>query len=234
MPFTQIEAISLFGDPETGHATADTNEPLYSLSHSTTRLAIDIVILPPEQVMDLAIEWNKHLAKKHLQSILLGKTISLPHISLLMGCLAKNQMASAHAALTDIANGTKSLDLRITRNRDVGEVTSPVVTLDIESTPALLSLHENIVDTFKSLLTQDAKASEIDDTPPITHSSLKWISNFMADQCHENFWPHITVGHGNSEKVQTEYNFTATRLAIFHLGNHCTCKTLLFETTLKD
>ncbi|MEP6738659.1 MAG: hypothetical protein ABJA70_24255, partial [Chryseolinea sp.] len=121
MPFTQVEAISLFGDPETGNATANTNEPLYSLSHNTTRLAIDIVILPPEPVMDLAIEWNKYLAKKHLQPILLGKTVSLPHISLLMGCLTENQIPSAHAVLTDIANGTKSLDLRITRNRDVGE-----------------------------------------------------------------------------------------------------------------
>ena len=184
--------------------------------------------------MDLVLEWNSVLCKDRPSNIVLDKMNCLPHISIAMGCLPADQLEHAYGILQSIANQHHVLELRVPHIKTVG--TTPgdnIVTFDIDLSQELAGLHESIVTAFRSLLTQDATEADMNDLPPIDTSTLDWINHYIPHHCFGNFWPHITVGFGESPNIFQPYSFQASRLAICHLGNHCTCRSILGEVFLK-
>ena len=198
------------------------------------RYAVNVAILPPEPVMDLALEWNKKLVKNRAANITLDKTNFMPHVSLVMGCLRADQLDRANEILQSIAGRHKTLDLKIPHIRTVNTSSGDtVITFDINPTDELTKLHESVVNAFKPLLTQDAISDDVHGPPPINNAALNWINNYVPHHCFDHFWPHITIGFGESPGHVTSSSFQASRLAICHLGNHCTCRNILGETSLR-
>jgi len=197
------------------------------------RFAIDVVILPPDNITDIAIEYNKRLRASIPENIELGKARYLPHISLLMGCLALDQLELITSRLDAIAKVHEILELSISNIRTDDSAAHGVVSFEIARTEQLVRLHESIVNSFRPFLTQDAKASDLADPPPIKDSTLQWVNKFIPHACLENFWPHITLGFGeNRWNGITPISFQGSRLALCHLGNHCTCAEVLAEVSL--
>ena len=154
---------------------------------------------------------------------------------MVMGCIRENQLAQANALLQSIAS-------QHSRSRTRGaHISGPlklasgnsVITLDINPTRELSALHESIVNIFQPLLTQDADEAAINDLPPISSDAIAWINHYIPDQCFDNFWPHITLGFGDPPSRFQPISFRGSRLAICHLGNYCTCRTILAEAILK-
>ncbi len=56
------------------------------------KIAIDVVLLPSEEMMNKAIEINKELLKNNEDKIILDKEKCLPHISLCMGCIEEDKI----------------------------------------------------------------------------------------------------------------------------------------------
>ena len=204
-------------------------------SHSDpARCAVNFVILPPDHAMDVAISLNKRACKESY--IFLDRDKSFPHVSLLMGCLRLDQIKQAEIMLKAIASQHKKMTLSITHMRIVNVPTGDIMTLDIDPYDKLQLLHESLANDFAPLLSKDAMEADIFDSSPPA-STLDWINGYIPNSCFENFWPHITVGYMKdnalSEKVEP-FTFLASRLAICHLGNYCTCKRILTETRLAD
>ena len=198
------------------------------------RYAINVVILPPDSVMDLVLEWNKKLLKNRTPNISLDKINFLPHISLAMGCLRADQLVRANSILQTLAPQHKKLELKIPHIRTVNTSSGDsVITFDINLTDELARLHEAVVTAFKPLLTQDATQDDVHGPPPVTAASLNWINNYIPHHCFDHYWPHITLGFGESPGHIQSSSFQVSRLAICHLGNHCTCRSILGEVPLK-
>ena len=198
------------------------------------KIAINVVILPPDPVMDLALEWNRMLRENRPTNITLGKSKYLPHISIVMGCIHAHQFDRANAMLQSIATQHRTLELQVPEIRTVSSASgNKVISIDIMLTQELSALHESIVDAFRPLLTQDADDAAINDSPPISSDAVHWINHYIPDRCFDAFWPHITLGFGDPPATFQPISFFASRLAICHLGNHCTCSTILAETSLK-
>lgn len=193
--------------------------------------AIDVVILPPEPLMDLAISWNRHLATLDPQDIHLDKTSTLPHISLLMGCIGKADLPHAKALLAQAAKSWSPIPITVTGIQYTA-ASHPVAALDVALSERILQAQRELIEIFNPLFRQAGEA-DLFDPPPIRPSSVEWINRFIQDQSGERFWPHITLGHGRMSKVQEEATFVATRIAIAHLGNHCTCRSILAEVSLR-
>jgi hypothetical protein len=197
------------------------------------RFAVNIAILPPDPVMDVALQWNQALCKIRPGNIVLSKTRYFPHISLAMGCLSSDTLEQAKGILQSIAKKHAVMELRTPRIKTSDTAYSdPVVAFDIEPCDALIALHVSVVSDFTSLLTQDATEADLDDPPPIAPDALDWINSYIPQYSHPHFWPHITVGFGVLPNPFNSFAFTASRLALCHLGNHCTCARILTEVLL--
>lgn len=197
------------------------------------RFAVDVVILPPDPVMDLALEWNQLLCNTHPTNIVLDKLHYLPHITMAMGCLPADQLEHANALLQSIASRHHVLELQVPHLKTVDTSSGDtIVTFDIDLSTELAALHESIVTAFSPLLSRDVTEADIYDPPPIEPSALDWINHYIPHYCFQHFWPHITLGFGEAPANFKAYSFKASRLAICHLGNHCTCRSILGEAFL--
>lgn len=184
--------------------------------------------------MDLALEWNQILCKARPANIALGKLQYLPHISIVMGCIQEDRLGQANELLQSTAAEHSALALQVPAIRTVASASgNSVIALDIAHTEGLAALHGSIVAAFRPLLTQDADEASINDIPPISSDAIAWINHYIPDQCFDHFWPHITLGFGDPPPTFHPISFQGSRLAICHLGNYCTCRTILAEANLK-
>lgn len=192
------------------------------------KLAIDIVIIPPEPVIDFILECNRSLLQTRADNIILGKTQNLPHISLAMGCLPEDHISQLVTLLQSVAASQAILELPISGIKSNRTATGDtVVSLDVGLIPELRRLHESIVAAVTPLLSGNATEGDLLDFPPITPATLEWINQYIPLHSYQHFWPHITLGFGTYPAVIKPFSFPATQLAIVHLGNHCTCKKVL-------
>ena len=195
-----------------------------------SKIAVDVVLLPGEEVTRRAIEANTELIKKAGRKIVLSKENCLPHISLAMGCIDRNDIEAISKVLERIAieYAAEAAKLSITgvhiTTNSVGEKVSAFI---VEKTKGLQLLHEKVMKTLKPYLSYDVSADMIYGTEQVADSTLLWIRNYPDKSSFENFLPHITIGYGETEPIESPMSFTASRLALCHLGNHCTCRQIL-------
>ena len=183
--------------------------------------------------------------------IVLDKKNCLPHISLAMGCVNEKDIADIEKVLLTIAKGprfagTKQysleqlsvIDIRVGTN-SAGEKVS---VFRIERTKTFQLLHEEIMARLAPYFSYDVTADMIFSPPEAGESTLLWIKNYPDKSSFENFSPHITIGYGeindysfgSREAGSLPIKFTASKLALCHLGNHCTCRKILASAELES
>ena len=198
-----------------------------------SRKAVDVVLLPDEAMANKAIEVNADLVKKFGNKIVLNKENCLPHISMAMGCLEETYITSVEKVLREIANETLLPDLRVvgiqTSENSKGETVS---VFEVEKTPQLQSLHEKVMEKLAPYLTSDVTEDMMYGNEDVAASTLLWIKNYRQKSSFENFFPHITIGYGQVENQVLPETFSASQLALCHLGNHCTCRKILVSIGL--
>ena len=197
------------------------------------KIAVDVVLLPSQEVTNQAIEANKKLLKQYADRIILDKENCLPHISLAMGCMDEQDIPDIEKILHIIADKHNPgqlniLGINIERN-SVGEKVSA---FKIEKTERLQSLHEEVMRRMTRYFSYDVTAKVVISPPAASESTLLWIKNYPEKSAFENFFPHITIGYGQLDDFSFTAKFTASKLALCHLGNHCTCRKVLAAVVL--
>lgn len=185
--------------------------------------------------MDTAIEANAELVEKFRGKIVLNKENCLPHISLAMGCVDEGDINAIEKVLEEIAEQSSLGNLKV-----VGIVVSTnakgeeVSVFEVEKTEQLQSLHEKAMDKLAGYLSYDVTEDMIYPSGEISESTLMWIKNYRVKSSFANFLPHITIGYGRMENQPFPVEFTTSKLALCHLGNHCTCRKILVSIGLKN
>lgn len=197
-------------------------------------IAVDVVLLPTEEMADKAIAANKELLKQYAHKIVLDKENCLPHISLAMGCIDERNIEEIDKILKTAAKesslGQLSAVCIHTESNRAGEKVS---VLEIEKTEALQSLHEEVMKRLEPYFSYDVEANMVLSSSETGESTLDWIKNYPEKSSFENFSPHITIGYGEINNFSFPIKFTVSKLALCHLGNHCTCRKILASTNLK-
>ena len=197
------------------------------------RKAVDVVLLPTEAMMDRAIEVNAELAKKFGKKIVLNKENCLPHISLAMGCVDEKDIADVEKVLKRIAEQYPLGDLRVIGiGVTVNLVGEKVSDFEVGKTEELQLLHEEVMEKLSPYLIANATADMIAGTE-VEESTLLWIKNYPEKSSFSNFLPHITIGYGEMNNFSFPIKFGVSRLALCHLGNHCTCREIILSIKLK-
>ena len=199
------------------------------------KIAVDVVLLPSEEVAETAIRANRELLKQCPDRIILDEENCLPHISLAMGCIEESAIADIEAILGTIAEQRslgllRSLGIHVGTN-SAGEKVSVV---PLETTEPLKSLHEEVMQTLAAYFSYDVTADMVLSPSPACESTLLWIRDYHENSSFERFFPHITIGYGQIDDFTFPGEFTASRLALCHLGNHCTCRRILASAEISS
>jgi len=181
-----------------------------------------------------AIKANRKLLKQASGRIVLDKDNCLPHISLSMGCIDQKDIVDIEKVLKAIAKRycvqeLKVIGIRVGTN-SVGEKVS---VFQIEKTEPLQLLHEEVMRSLMPYFRYDVTAETVLSPPKAEESTLLWIRGYAEKAGFENFFPHITIGYGEIDNFSFPVKFAASRLALCHLGNHCTCRKVLVSAELK-
>jgi len=197
-------------------------------------IATDVVLLPDAAMTDQAIALNRMLVGKDAREITLEAGRCLPHISLAMGCIDESDVEPIAGWLQRLAGQTPVREL------DVAGVIIPTnargqkaTLLEVKKSRALQALHEMVMTTLESYFRYEASAAMIYDDV-VAETTLEWIRAYREKAAFERFLPHITIGYGElPTQLSLPSGFGVSKLALCHLGNHCTCRKVLAFASLE-
>jgi len=197
------------------------------------KYAVDVVLLPTDDIMLRAIELNRELVRSNPSKIMLDRDTCVPHISLSMGVLDDGMREPFQSELVKIAERYTSMQLRCegiyTEEIPTGEKVSGIA---IGGTDELYVLHTDVMKLSEKYLTYDAVPDTVYSPPSVDEITLQFINSYRKKSAYKNFRPHITLGVGEMYDPDFSVQFTASKLALFHLGNYCTCRKKFFEIGL--
>jgi 2'-5' RNA ligase len=151
---------------------------------------------------------------------------------LAMGCIEERDISSIEKVLELIAGeslpGSLTISYIRTSTNSRGEIVS---VFEIKKTKELQSLHEKVMKKVELFFSYNVTEDMIYDAD-VAESTLLWIKNYPEKASFANFLPHITIGYGQIKNGPFPIEFTASRLAVCRLGNHCTCRKILISVDL--
>jgi len=189
------------------------------------RYAFGVVLLPSPKVSILAMLLNARLKSR---KIVLEEGGQLPHISLAMGVVEENKLASMKAALTNASVALSpvglSTEIKGFWKARISEEEA-FVGLGITRTGRLGHLQRAVMDAISKFATHDAELPDLFGPHPAP-VTLTWVNGFR-EMSGDAFSPHITLGVGEKTELEDRIRFpfasTADTIALFHLGSLCTC-----------
>lgn len=199
------------------------------------QIVVDIVLLPEQTVSNWAIEINRTLIQQGNAEIQLHPQNCLPHISLAMGCLNHKDIPVLGSLLTTTwqqqpVTVLESYGVVITNNSQGGFISS----LALNLTTPLQQLHEHVMHISAAYLHYDCIESHMfAGDHSIAESAIQWVSAYPRKSSFQYFQPHITLGFGTLYTNTYPETFASSALAICHLGNHCTCREVLWSLDMK-
>ncbi|MBW3019766.1 2'-5' RNA ligase family protein [Candidatus Woesearchaeota archaeon] len=203
------------------------------------KIAIDVVLLPPEEIMDLCIEVNEKAFKKGKGRHKLNKVNCVPHISLTMGCVYDDKLPCMIRDLGKISAATEPLTLKITGVEMYGPEGERRGFLKINVPKKLRELHNEIhYRIARHVVNCDGPYVLVDgESTGISDSSKEMLNKHSKTQFGDDYNPHLTLCCYDSDKfckdLKFPISFNVSKIALFQLGDGCTCKKLLNEFSLE-
>jgi len=197
------------------------------------KIAINIVLLPTKRMINKIIVINKKLLKTNKNKIILGDKINLPHISLCMGGVHENEVDKVIKEVDIISNNFSQFNFKGKLKAQISSNNEKITWLVILNKKKIQELHEIVMKKMRNYLNYDIKNYMFYNPQEVEQSTMSWVrdySNMYYDP--SQFEPHITVGVGEIENYKEIFNFSSSKIAIFQLGNYCTCKKLIYSTKL--
>jgi 2'-5' RNA ligase len=189
-------------------------------------VAIDVAILPPADITTRAIEASAALPDEGSQGLRLDAE-HLPHITLTQQFIRAQELNTAFDVIAQVLAGQPPLRVLITGGGRGGHT----VWLTVERTPALLDLHERLMEALRGLERPDAGPHAFFEGNGRVGDVL-WVASFRLKSSFGAYTPHVTLGHAAEPPTVAPMAFDATTIAACHLGRFCTCRKILRSWTL--
>jgi 2'-5' RNA ligase len=191
-------------------------------------IALDVAILPPPGVTTRAIEISASLPVEESQGLRLDES-HLPHITLTQMFARANELDEVFARVDAVVRTCKPMPLRIAGG---GQGTNSVW-MEIDKTPALMQLHEELMEALRGLERPDGGVGAFFDEDARLRDGL-WVAGYRLKSSFHHYTPHITLGHGSEPPAIEPSGFEADTIAVCHLGKFCTCRKVLREWRIGD
>lgn len=196
-----------------------------------SHVAVDVVLLPPAPVSRRAVA-----ASARLQSRLRLGPRAVPHITLAMASLRAEDVPAVVAWLRGAARRHQALDLTIPRAVARPHGRHWTGWYEVARTPPLLALHRDAVRALERYRCgmPHRRMLAVPQGERVRAALLRFIARFGPDASGARYQPHVTLGYGVPlDEPGMPWHFRATRLALFQLGNHCTCARKIASVRLR-
>lgn len=199
-------------------------------------VAVDIVLLPPGEMAELCVKLNKKIIRKSADNrVPLSLTRTLPHVSLAMGAIELDAVDDIAESLARI--GDRYLPYTAAYKGFAAVKTSEniiVSGMDIVKDEIIIEMQSEISSVLKEFnLGRVTPDMVYPDKIPITDFTINYSSDYLVNVDSRRFSPHITLGNGDIHQIRDlpvmPESFVCTDIAVCHLGNHCTCKKILWH-----
>lgn len=200
--------------------------------HNEKIIAVDVALLPPEELRDLVIQLSKEISEKHPESFMLGKD-RLPHITLAMAFIEEKDLNDVIGAINKVMKSVPPVSLANTGHQVWDD---PTAEIRFANTQVLTSLHIsllNMLQPFHHVIEGRQEYFVFDQGEKTTQRLLNWPKTYIQNLQTGNYRPHITLGTMLPEKKEIEKKtYVCTNIGLFQLGNWCTCRKKLHEWKL--
>jgi hypothetical protein len=188
------------------------------------RLAVDVVILPDPSLRDVCIEANRSIRDGGIR-LGTAEGEGLPHVSLAMGGMDDADVPALVEALRSLPTPPAMNAIEAPCSASSG-----ITVLTLERTAELDALHRAIMAACAPYFggAVDASMMALQGEPP-HQRSIDFIPRYGELSGFDRFDPHVTLGVGETTVEGLPRTFPPGRLAVCHLGNWCTCRTVLAE-----
>ena len=184
-------------------------------------LALDVALLPPPDVRDLAIRLNADLHADPSHYLRLDDD-HLPHVTLTQQFIRVDELAAAYDRIDEVMRGQHPIALHVTgAAKSVGSVV-----MAIENSAALTGLHERLMEALRGFERPGGGPGAFFDGDARVGDVL-WVTGYRLKNSFGAFFPHLTLGHGEELLDIEPFAFHATTVAACHLGRYCSCRRVL-------
>jgi len=193
------------------------------------KLAIDVVLIPSGDILDLCLEINKRSFLHNKGRFHMSTEDFVPHISLLLGCVTNDKIPIIIDGLKSILRDVRPIKITAEGIMLVQKNDGNRGMFSVKVSDDLRILHEKVAGEFKQYLIK-CNSPEVfyggkKDISDISKSNL---NSFIESAAYENFRPHINLGSFDSDKYSEDIQFpissTSDEVALFHVGDGCTCR----------
>ncbi|MBI3963564.1 MAG: 2'-5' RNA ligase family protein [Candidatus Kerfeldbacteria bacterium] len=194
----------------------------------TPYAAIDVALLPPENIAETARQINRALRTEHPEGFALDDT-HLPHLTLVQQYILTADLLDVFTNVDTVLASFKPVILTVTgiAGASFGGISVPFMVLQQDS--ELQRLHEELLDRLLPF-SQDVRTAAAfmrDRGEIIRPTSIAYVADFTSRSARKNFDPHITLGVGDAPDLETPLTGSASVVAVCHLGNFNTCRRIL-------
>ncbi len=191
-------------------------------------VAIDIVLLPELEDQHKAVEANRMLESAENEQIPLSLSNCIPHITVLMGCVSRENLKQIDRKLNELSREFSGLSVSSKGHYMVKNSWGKVTTLwNIDKDSDMLSLHHKVLSQIGGLVHYDVEREMFHEPQEVTGSTMEYVKKFIIDHGGINYDPHITIGYGELKDFDLPQEIRISEIAACQLGNHCTCRKVL-------
>lgn len=198
-------------------------------------MAVDVVILPPQKIRKHAIFLSEQL--RGSSPIVLNQQDYLPHISLSMNYI--DDLIMTRGIIEQVATQVEPLVITVeSLSRGVKPFEGHYFYgLSIKESEPLKKLHNSLVDVLPNVPVEKPDSTYFlpESNGRIVQAVYDYVGSFKTHHSKENYSPHITLGAGHEDALQTDnlpMSFYTDKIYLCQLGNFCTCRKILGEFAL--
>lgn len=200
-----------------------------------SKIAVDIVLIPPKDIINKSVEANQGL-QTGLNKIPLDATTHVPHITLAMGVIENEHLAQVLSNIGKVATQYNSFSFKINHLYHAHLPTNEdIVGFGLSKPQKLQHLHTECMQAISAYTINDFDKEVLFDGATADNMTLDFIRHFPEKSVGSHFSPHLTIGFGHPDHIVIpEISFEADNLAVYQLGNYCTCQKELATFKLKN
>ncbi len=202
-----------------------------------SKIAVDVVLLPPEEILELCIKLNRECNIAGKAKGQLGKKDFVPHISLAIGAVQTTDLPAIFSILEKMTKNLAPLSLEIYQLEHYISKTDGKKSygFKIKVTEKLQQHHEAVMRSLEPYFVDSTITVEMlyKDNGEVIEKVSPAVIEYREKHSFTHFDPHITLLCHEMEYEALPIRFSSSTFAVFHLGRNGTCRKQLFSTKLK-